>query len=391
MSNILWTTLAKLPGVGPKTLIKLYKSFPDLEFEDLKESNSSLILNTIKYSKIVDTMLDKEYMKSAFQKTELQIIDYKKSGVEVISIGDKRYPDILRQIEDPPSVLYCRGNLDALEIPKKVAIVGTRRATPKGKNAAAKIAAAFTKLNYVIVSGLAFGIDTAGHIGALESNGVTIAVLPGGVDLNSVYPAKNKALAEEIVKNKGLLISEYPPGCKPQKSAFVQRDRIQSGLSLGVCPVQTDVSGGTQHTIKFTQKQKRILFCPIPSEDGHIEMPVYRGIHNLINEKKVLILNDKEDYKKLDKIMTELLNINSSINIEAEANKKSNIHIINNKKMYEESDPQLSIFNLGNYKELDDDSTSKLNYTVEQYCKVCHEFKIDITDAIELLKKNWIK
>src|SRR5699024_12058801 len=118
-------------------------------------------------------------------------------------------------------------------------------------------------MGYTIVSGLALGIDTAGHEGALGAeNGKTIAVLAG--NLTQIYPAKNKELAMEILERDGLWLSETPIGQSNTRGNFVKRDRIQSGLSLGVCPVQTPIKSGTQHTIEFTRKQNRFLFSPIP-------------------------------------------------------------------------------------------------------------------------------
>ncbi|TYS12987.1 DNA-processing protein DprA [Rossellomorea vietnamensis] len=305
-ATIVWIVLSRIKGLGPKTLNSIYKKYPSPTKEDLFIAQKRInFANTIKNQKIVDVLNDQMYIKKLYQQVLDDLTKYKRENITVVSISDSNYPNMLREIEDPPVLLYCRGNKEALNIDKKVAIVGTRNATPIGINASFRIAMTFSKMNYVIVSGLAKGIDESAHKGTLSAGGITIAVMPGGVDKKSIYPADNKELAEQIVSRNGLLVSEYPPYQRPNKASFVQRDRIQSGLSLGVCPVQTDVTGGTQHTIKFSKNQKRLLFCPTPTEKGDI--PAYRGIHKLLKENFSEVLQDKSDYARLDKLMEKLI------------------------------------------------------------------------------------
>jgi len=149
---------------------------------------------------------------------------------------------------------------------------------------AGKIAEIFAKKDYVIVSGLAEGIDTAAHRGALSAKGTTVAVVGHGLD--TIYPAKNKELAETIIKNNGALVSEYPYGTTISREHLIMRDRIQSGLSLGVFVIETGIKGGTMHTVNFCKKQKRALIVlqhPVKNENT-------AGNAHLISKKQVDIV-----------------------------------------------------------------------------------------------------
>ena len=221
-------------------------------------------------------------------------------GVKIISSHDSRFPSQLRSIPDPPVVLYLKGEISALEHPA-VAVVGTRDPTSFGAAAAERLGANLGAKGFVVVSGLALGCDTAAHEGCLQSRGITVAVLAHGVDY--VYPAKNRKLASSIIEGRGALVSEYAPGTKPRPSYFVERDRLQTALSLGVIIVETDVEGGTMHTAGFAVKQKRRLACLVhPPKFASAEKA--RGNQKLIKESGAFPLEKKED---LDAFITLLL------------------------------------------------------------------------------------
>jgi len=194
-----------------------------------------------------------------------------------LPITDDAYPPFLRLIDDPPPVLYVRGDLGVVANPNMVGVVGTREPTQRGMGVARKVAARFASDGFVVVSGLASGIDTAGHEGALEA-GATIAIL--GTALDKIYPAENRGLAERIEQG-GALLTEYPLGDEGRASNFVARDRIQAGMSLALIAVQTGLVGGTQHTIRFATESRRLLLCPRPLE-GEADAPSYEGIWELI-------------------------------------------------------------------------------------------------------------
>lgn len=306
MSTEFWIALNNIEGMGLKTIKRIYQHIPSLS-EDNLFSNEQALTALIKNSNIVRKIFDQNYFYSKIMDAKRLINRHNEKGIEVVHIGSEYYPKLLTLIDDPPTILYCKGNLELLKSHNAVAIVGTRNPTELGYKAAMKIAAQFVKRNFIIVSGLAIGIDTAGHLGALKSNGSTIAVLAGS--LEKIYPKENKDLAEEIVKRDGLLISETPLGGQTFRNSFVKRDRIQSGLSKGVCPVQTPIKGGTQHTIKFAQDQGRLLFCPEPLEPNNVEAT--QGIYYLLENGIASIISKEDDYeviiRKLDNVYSELL------------------------------------------------------------------------------------
>ncbi len=222
-------------------------------------------------------------------------------GIVPISIADLRYPPFLRLISNPPSILYAMGDISVLSQVDAVAVVGTRRPTARGKKVAQRIGSDFAAHGYVIVSGLAQGIDTQAHRGALDARGRTVAVL--GTPLDRIYPAENRALAEEIAHTSGVLLSEYALGQTVFRSAFIQRDRIQSGLSLAVIAVQTDVTGGTMHTVRFAHQQQRLVLCPRP-EARSANAKQYAGVLELIRSRGAHEFRHK-DYPAIFRMLRE--------------------------------------------------------------------------------------
>lgn len=282
--------------MGSKTLIRLYEHAPDLDFDNWNKR-----IETID-KKSITKLLTEENMEAAKIKAEHVMKAHEDYDITVIPISSEWYPAYLRLIDDPPTLLFAKGNLDLLKEKHNLAIVGTREPTKMGIISARKISATFAAMGYTIVSGLALGIDTAGHEGALQAeHGKTIAVLAG--NLTEIYPAKNKKLALEILERDGLWLSETPIGQPNSRGNFVKRDRIQSGLSLGVCPVQTPIKSGTQHTIKFTRKQNRFLFTPIPLKQDKNENAI-QGNLELINSG-VPVLKDKQSYLPIHEKMLE--------------------------------------------------------------------------------------
>ena len=192
------------------------------------------------------------------------------ADVHELTLSDKRYPDRLRDLSDPPPVLYVRGDVELLARERLVAVVGTREPTVFGISAAESLTGALADGGWGIVSGLAKGIDTIAHRTALEHGAPTIAVMGGGLD--RIYPAENKGLAARIVEEGGALISEQPFGEQARPQNLIARDRLQSGLSVAVVVAQSGVKSGTMHTARFAATQGRPLFCPVPhNENGASE------------------------------------------------------------------------------------------------------------------------
>ncbi len=294
MRDFFWTTISYVKGIGSKTLIDLYEQYPDLSFDNLSEAVQRMP------KKKIAKLLAGENIKTAKEKAGNIIQAHEEKGISIIPISSKWYPDLLRLIPDPPPLLFAKGNLDLLQSPKNIAIVGTRKPTNIGVKAAGEIATTFAEMGYTIVSGLALGIDTAAHEGALRvEGGKTITVLAGS--LANIYPAENKELAERILEQDGLWLTETPLGQPNSRGNFVKRNRIQSGLSLAVCPVQTPLKSGTQHTIEYSRKQDRLLFTPIPREQD-LEEDAIQGNLELITNG-VTVLKDSASYREIEDML----------------------------------------------------------------------------------------
>lgn len=203
--------------------------------------------------------------------------EQQKCGVKVISAIDKEYPESLKEIVDFPICLYYKGDISLLK-EKCIAIIGTRKPTFYGRDVTSLFAKELCRGGMVTVSGLAYGLDSEVAISSLDASGKTIAVLGGGLD--SIYPAENQNLAERIVENGGLIISEYPIFRRPTQYSFLERNRIISGISLGVVVVEAGKKSGTFNTIKHAIDQGKEIFA-IP---GSIFSQASEGVNDLICE-----------------------------------------------------------------------------------------------------------
>ena len=210
-----------------------------------------------------------------------------RSGIKAYTWNDPEYPARLKQVEDRPPVLYVRGKL-LPEDEWAVAVVGTRRATLYGRQAAEQFSTELAGHRITIVSGLARGIDAVSHRAALNAGGRTIAVLACGLDI--VYPPEHVKLAQEISQN-GALISDYPIGTQPRSEYFPRRNRILSAVSLGVLVVEGDVDSGALITARVALDQNREVFA-VP---GSIYSPTYRGANKLIQEGEAKLVTKASD------------------------------------------------------------------------------------------------
>lgn len=198
------------------------------------------------------------------------------------SASEPVYPFSLKNIAQPPNPLFYYGILPTVD-ETAVAIVGTRKATFEGRQTAKKIARDLAEKGIIIVSGLAMGIDAAAHEGALAGDGRTIAVLGNGLD--QIYPRHHQKLAEQILEQKGAIVSEYPPATPAYPNQFLERNRIISGLSLAVIIVEAPIPSGALATARWAAEQgKEVLVIPGPSNSAN-----YRGSHLLIREGARLI------------------------------------------------------------------------------------------------------
>jgi len=203
------------------------------------------------------------------------------SGNQLLPISSPDYPQLLHELTDPPSALFIKGDTNLLQLPQ-IAMVGSRSASRSGLETAQQFASHLASSGLVITSGLALGIDSAAHRGALQANGKTIAVL--GTGLDRVYPARNRELAHQIAE-QGLLVSEYLPGTPPIQSNFPRRNRIIAGLSIGTLVVEAALKSGSLITARLAAETGREVFA-IP---GSIHNPMARGCHALIREGAKLV------------------------------------------------------------------------------------------------------
>lgn len=216
------------------------------------------------------------------------------NNIEIITIRDKEYPQILKEIYDPPIAIYLIGNKNILN-DTNIAIIGCRECSEYGKNVARELAYNISKNKMNIISGLAKGIDIEGHIGALVANEKTIAVLGNGVD--TIYPKENINVAKEIIKKGGAIISEYPLGTTPDRKNFPERNRIVSGMSKGVIVVEAKEKSGTLITVDFALEQGRDVFV-VP---GNLNSQNSVGTNELIKQGAKVITNYQdiiEEYRR---------------------------------------------------------------------------------------------
>ena len=305
MQAISILALQKTSGIGAETIKKVL-SLPNC-LEPDTPSDLLEILNEAKAKFGRISVPDIQVAEIGWNKAH-EILDISQQhDIRIISKDSSDYPKPLLQIQDPPALLHVKGNIGALN-KDCIAIVGTRNPTRFGTSQAKKCGKSFAKEGYVVVSGLAKGVDSAAHEGALESNGLTVAVLAHG--LNTIYPSVNKQLADNILENNGALISEYPWGTSSNRSFFVSRNRIQSGLSLGILVIETKTNGGTMHTVRFCEKQDRALIVVKPPENL-IENENTRGNTQLITEKRADVV--LENYNDIDLVKTKMENVKDAL------------------------------------------------------------------------------
>lgn len=223
-----------------------------------------------------------------WSEADKQIRMAERSDIEMMLLTDSDYPVLLRQIFDPPPILWIRGDREVLSS-KGLAVVGTRDPSLYGKNTALKFARTLSEQGLCIYSGLAYGIDTIAHHGALEGGGKTVAVLGSGLD--KVYPGRNRLLAKKIVDQGGAVITEFPFGTDPDAGNFPVRNRIVSGLSLGVIVIESGLQGGSMITADLALDQNREVFAvPHP-----VHQPGGMGCNYLIKTGAAKLVQDLSD------------------------------------------------------------------------------------------------
>lgn len=235
-----------------------------------------------------------EQLKKARVDDELEYAARK--GVKLVTWVDEGYPALLKQIADPPLVLYVAGSINVLDRPA-VAIVGTRHPTVYGRETARRFGYQLAAAGYTVVSGLALGIDTEAHTGALQAQGRTVAVLGGALDC--LFPRENQPLAREIALKNGAVVAEYPFGRQPDRQTFPMRNRIVSGLCKGVLVVEAPLNSGTLITADQALDQNRTVMV-IP---GRIDSPASQGCHALLRAGARLVTTVDEVIEEVHDLM----------------------------------------------------------------------------------------
>jgi len=271
-----WLAINKVPNLGPVTIKKLWDHYGNIKA--VWEADEKSIWRIEGLSKPAVKAFVENRSKIDLN-AELDAVNNKK--IKAYAIEDEGYPVLLKNIYDPPPVLYVRGSILKSD-EKALAIVGTRKASRHGLEFAKKLAAELASLNITIVSGFATGIDTAAHHGALEAKGRTIAVFGCGVDI--IYPPGNMNLVDKI-EASGAMVSEFPMGTGTEKGNFPRRNRIISGLSLGVIVVEGHYDSGAMITAKQALEQGREVFA-VP---GNVELDQSKGPHWLIKQGAKLV------------------------------------------------------------------------------------------------------
>lgn len=281
-----WLGFSLVPEIGPKRLSHLLNRFGDLA-----------LAWTASETRLCEAGLDRQPVENLLRvrrqlNLDAEMAKIEKAGARLLTLADEHYPALLKKIPDAPTVLYVRGQL-ALEDDHALSIVGTRRATSYGRDAAYHFAKQLAAQGITIISGLAHGVDSAAHRGALDGGGRTLAVLGCGID--RIYPADNQKLADDILRH-GAIISEFPVGTPPDGRNFPRRNRIISGLALGVLVVEAPEKSGALITTTTAAEQGREVFA-VP---GNIFNPMSGGTNRLIQDGAKLVMAVEDILEELN-------------------------------------------------------------------------------------------
>lgn len=280
--DIYWFWLSSLSGIGVKKFYDLYKYFKDIknvydaDYLDLQAVSSLSRVN-------ISTILNNKNLSEIYN--YLKVL--KNKDVEYVKCNEKEYPKYLKEIYLPPPILYYKGFLKPKDLHPSIAIVGSRKGSYYGIKMSQKIAYYLASNGINIVSGFARGVDTSAHIGALNANGKTTAIMGCGIDI--VYPRESIKLFEKLIE-KGIAISEFPLGTEPLANNFPRRNRIISGLSIGILVIEAGIKSGSLITAEFALEQGREVYA-LP---GNVNSQTSKGTNYLIKEGAKLVANYKD-------------------------------------------------------------------------------------------------
>ncbi|WP_295745028.1 DNA-processing protein DprA, partial [uncultured Oscillibacter sp.] len=276
-----WIWMAELPGLTNQARLALLRHFGTPENAYYADAGEILLTEGI--TKKQAEALEEKNLAAAGK----ILSDCRRLGLRILTFQDAEYPNRLRNIYDPPFLMYVRGHLPPVDEEPVIAVVGTRKCTPYGENCGEKLGYGLARGGAIVVSGLARGVDAAATRGALRGGGVPIGVLGCGLDV--VYPPEHRYLYEDVAA-AGALLSEYPPGTEPDKSHFPVRNRIMAGLAVGTVVVEAPLHSGALITGNTALEQGRDLFA-VP---GPIDAPASAGCNRILRDGGIIVTEPRD-------------------------------------------------------------------------------------------------
>lgn len=291
-------TLLLLPKVSRKNVFEMLLKL-DRDINNL--------IDLIEYSALYGDaetilLLSAGDFETAYNKARHIVKESDAASINIITILDSAYPKLLGACDDPPIVLNYIGDITLLSIMPTICIAGTRKPSDFGKMYTYYAARFFAKHGFNIISGLARGCDTITHLGVIDANGVTCAVLAHGLD--TIYPKENETLADKI-KQSGVVVSEYFIGTPASKGNFVERNRIQAALSLGTLIIESGINSGSLHTANYAFSYERLLTCMKPPF-GHSEETIVKGNMSLTRTGKAVGIYSESELEEFASAMKEM-------------------------------------------------------------------------------------
>ncbi|MBO8430053.1 DNA-protecting protein DprA [Spirochaetes bacterium] len=289
MKNKFWIAFSAIENIDGNFIHRLYNYFGDIEEAFNADMHELSQIDGLSVKKAETFLRERDKIDP-----DKALYAIENRGIDYVTLEDDNYPRMLKQISDPPAVLYYKGDLFGCNLERTVAVVGSRKSTYHAKEAVNKIISELVGTDICIVSGLAAGIDTSAHNSAIENNLKTIGVIASGFDY--IYPTSNKPLYEKIENGKGAVVTEYYPTFQPLKFRFPQRNRIVSGLSYGTLVAEASLKSGALITANLCLEQGRELMC-IP---GLISNPNTEGIYKLLKNGAALVTKAEDILEALN-------------------------------------------------------------------------------------------
>lgn len=304
LDNRHWIGLSCIRKIGPATWQRLLARFATAQ--EIWEANAvDLVSAGISEQIAQEIIIERSAIDLDTELEKLQASD-----CAIVTIKDPHYPELLKQIYQPPAVLYYRGSLECLR-QRSLAVVGTRKYSAYGKQVTSELVGEIAQHNITIVSGLAIGIDALAHQATLAVSGLTAGILGSGIDTASIYPSANRHLAQQIIEQGGVIMSEYPIGALPTKFSFPLRNRIIAGLASGTLVIEAAESSGSLITARYALEFNRDVFA-VP---GSIYNPQSVGTNNLIKAGAKMVGNVSDILEDIDLSQIDIINNNEPLEL----------------------------------------------------------------------------